>query len=286
MFKKRIVMLCSLLISATVFAGNYNQAPMLDKLVKEGKLLSVEKRLPDNPLVVEVTDEIGRYGGTAYLSNSNFDGFGDDFCFVGMEPPLFLNNDSTITPNVLEKCELSEDSKEALLYLRKGIKWSDGVPFTADDIMFFWKDEINNKDCFSFIYMDFLKGSEFEKIDDYTVKIKFRKPYPLFKITLAREWANQGKWWSPKHYMKQFNSHYVDREELRKKSELLGFSTITEYYGKQAQNACKPTNIGCPTLNAYTLTDKKRAIGNMNAIPTTGKLIKKVINCLILIISL
>ena len=37
---------------------------MLAELVKAGKLPAVDKRLPENPLVVKPTEKIGKYGGT------------------------------------------------------------------------------------------------------------------------------------------------------------------------------------------------------------------------------
>ena len=42
----------------------FNEAPILAELVKAGKLPSVDKRLPDEPLVVKPVHEIGKYGGT------------------------------------------------------------------------------------------------------------------------------------------------------------------------------------------------------------------------------
>ncbi len=57
-------------------AMKYKEAPMLAALVKAGKLPAVEKRLPDNPLVVPA-DEIGQYGGVwrrGFLGPSDFNG--------------------------------------------------------------------------------------------------------------------------------------------------------------------------------------------------------------------
>ncbi len=50
-------------VAAPVKSGKYGEAPALRKLVDEGKLPSVDKRLPDEPLVVPVTEKIGMYGG-------------------------------------------------------------------------------------------------------------------------------------------------------------------------------------------------------------------------------
>ena len=46
-----------------VAQSKYKEAPMLDELVKAGKLPPVDKRLPENPLVVPVVEKAGEYGG-------------------------------------------------------------------------------------------------------------------------------------------------------------------------------------------------------------------------------
>ena len=43
--------------------ATYGEAPVLAALVRAGKLPPVEQRLPSNPLVIPVVEEIGRYGG-------------------------------------------------------------------------------------------------------------------------------------------------------------------------------------------------------------------------------
>ncbi len=61
-----LMLVLSLLVgfdSISLAQKKYNEAPMLADLVKQGKLPSVEKRLPEDPLVIEPVEEIGRYGG-------------------------------------------------------------------------------------------------------------------------------------------------------------------------------------------------------------------------------
>jgi peptide/nickel transport system substrate-binding protein len=248
---------------ALVFSikAEYKEAPMWDKLVKEGKLPVVDKRLPEKPCVVKVADSIGQYGGTMYLATDRLKGFGDDLHIIGFEPPLFLNPDSSVSPNVVEKYEYSKDFKTLTLHLRKGIKWSDGYPLTTDDILFWWNDEVHNKDITELIYLDQLRNVVFKKIDDYTIKLIFKDPKPLYYFILAKEWGYQGRWWSPKHYLKQFNTHYVDKKGLLKRAKEEGFSTIEKYYNycKANSNSAKPINVGCPTLTAFVLKEKKQA---------------------------
>jgi len=64
------------------------------------------------------------------------------------------------------------------LKLRKGVKFHDGSPFTADDVVFTFKrapDVPNSPSSFS----TYMKGKTVIKIDDFTVHIKTPKPNPL-----------------------------------------------------------------------------------------------------------
>lgn len=62
--------------------------------------------------------------------------------------------------------------------LREDVTWSDGTPFTADDVVFTFKrapDVVNSPGSFA----QYLKGKEVIKIDDHTVHFKTKAPYPL-----------------------------------------------------------------------------------------------------------
>src|SRR5438128_408882 len=51
-----------------------------------------------------------------------------------------------IGPGLVETYGCAPDRKQLTLTLRKGLKWSDGEPFTVDDILFWWNDIALNKD--------------------------------------------------------------------------------------------------------------------------------------------
>ena len=62
--------------------------------------------------------------------------------------------------------------------LRQGVKWHDGSPFSADDVLFTVERAQNVPNSPS-SFVTYLKGKTFSKIDDHTVHIKTEKPYPL-----------------------------------------------------------------------------------------------------------
>ena len=95
---------------------------------------------------------------------------------------------STIVPNVCKAFEFTPDGKTLTMYLRKGMKWSDGAPFSADDILFWWEDVMLNEELTPSVPGVFTPGGEamvVEKVDDYTIKMYLTKASPSFLINLA-----------------------------------------------------------------------------------------------------
>ncbi|HET6319241.1 MAG TPA: ABC transporter substrate-binding protein, partial [Chloroflexota bacterium] len=135
---------------ATVASGpTYKEAPALAQLVKDGKLPPVAQRLPTSPRVVRVLEETGQFGGVwhrGFLGVTDFLNIGKlmEVRLVKWDAPD--PSSLRVVPNMIEKWEQSSDASEFTFYLRKGLKWSDGVEMTADDVNFWWEDMQNNKD--------------------------------------------------------------------------------------------------------------------------------------------
>ena len=114
---------------------------MLADMVEAGTLPPVDERLPKNPLVVEPLEQVGKYSDVDHICNTS--PYVDSR--LGCDPFVCYARDaSTIEPNLAEKWEVSDDGKEFTFYLREGVRWSDGEPFTADDIMFWYEDILLN----------------------------------------------------------------------------------------------------------------------------------------------
>ena len=86
--------------------------------------------------MVQPYAEIGRYGGT--VRGKSVRPAGDnDIEFMRGQPMLRVSPDlSDILPNIAKGWEFNADKTSLTVYLRTGARWSDGVPFTTDDVMF------------------------------------------------------------------------------------------------------------------------------------------------------
>jgi len=68
--------------------------------------------------------------------------------------------------------------------LRQGVKWHDGSPFTADDVVFTFS-RAGNVPKSPQNFMAHTSGKEVNKIDDYTIHIKTEEPNPMVPNDLA-----------------------------------------------------------------------------------------------------
>ncbi len=86
-------------------------------------------------------------------------------------------------PALAERWEVSEDGRVWTFYLRKGLKWSDGTPFTADDVVFTYNDIYFN-DNIPATARDILtiKGKKIkvEKVNDHTVRFILPEKFAPF----------------------------------------------------------------------------------------------------------
>ena len=69
----------------TAATGNTGEAPMLAEMVAAGDLPPVEERLPDDPYVVVPYQEIGQYGGYAFMGRDGTGHWGDAHLLIGIE---------------------------------------------------------------------------------------------------------------------------------------------------------------------------------------------------------
>lgn len=199
--------------------SKYTEAPALAEMVTKGALPPVEERLPENPLMVLPVSSIGQYGGTWYRG---WRGINDFHCFgrIVYEPILRWPRDPSdpIQPGLAEKWEWSDEGKTLTLYLREGLKWSDGAPFSVDDIIFWWEAIETDTTVTKAPHAEWVvdgKPMELEKVNDTTIKLKFAAPNGLAETVGLAFHGNQWPlgferfgFFAPKHYLEQYHPKY------------------------------------------------------------------------------
>src|SRR3954447_8532011 len=174
----------------------FNEAPMLADLVKAGKLPPVAQRIPAEPMVWKPLNEIGKYGGTwrrAFTGPA--DGENGNRIQSSDKPLHWSADGGKIVPCAAKGYELSEDGKAYTLLLRKGMKWSDGAPFTADDFIFWFEDIYSNAEIVPTPTPEMRprgKPGRMVKVDETTVRWEFEVPYFLFEGIMAGDTAMGG----------------------------------------------------------------------------------------------
>jgi peptide/nickel transport system substrate-binding protein len=197
-------------------ASKYSEAPMLADM----GLPSIDDRLPAVPLVVQPVDSVGEYGGTwhrAFLGVADFHALGRLIYEAVLRWPR--DPKDPIQPGLAESWEFSDDGKELTLNFHKGLKWSDGAPFTVDDIIFWWEDIENDENITASRHIEWVVNGEpmqLEKIDDVTIKLKFAGPNGLAETTgLAFhgcQWPlgfERFGFFAPRHYLEQYHPKYT-----------------------------------------------------------------------------
>lgn len=157
----------------------------------------------------------------AYASNSIFD----------------TKEDFLISDKGLAKLDVDEDAKKATITIQKDVKWSDGEPFTIDDVIFPYYI-IADKDYTGVRYdadlqnivgaVEYHDGkaddiSGIKKIDDHTAEITFKKISPAIYS------GGDGLWGyaEPKHQLKDIKiKDLVKSDAVRKNPVTLGAFVI------------------------------------------------------------
>src|SRR5690625_3146599 len=147
--------------------------------------------LPEDAEIAEI--EPGRRGGVFVLASSNeaksFNPLGSEDSYSRQAIGQFLSSlvsydleTERMKPLLARACEVSEDRQIFTLHRRRGVKWSDGEPFSADDVIFTF-DAVFDERYPNRYQGQYMIGGEpmgYEKIDDHTVRFSTAVPHAPF----------------------------------------------------------------------------------------------------------
>ena len=248
-------------VAATEQTSSYKEAPALAAEVAVGRLPPADRRMPDNPLLVEPLSAIGTYGGTWHMAMRDSFDHASLIRTIGYENLMRWTPDwSKPIPNIAQAVEVSTDAREFRFTLRRGMRWSDGEPFTADDILFWYEDILLEPQLTSSTPPWLLAGGEpveVEKVDDVTVLFRFAAPNSLFLHLLAApEGAEPTSY--PKHHLAKLLPKY--------NKELAGTDWADKFraaFGTPGSidDSTRWSHPDVPTLHAWVL---KGAYGTAN----------------------
>jgi peptide/nickel transport system substrate-binding protein len=234
--------------------GTFAQAPSLDGVAG---LPPVKDRISEEPMVVIPLNEVGKYGGRLRLAAlSPVTGSAETWT-MRTQPLFIVNSDlGSVAPNVAKGWELSSDYKEITVFLRKGMKWSDGMPFTANDFVFWYEAILMNEEITpvkNSRWTDGVGVVKVEKVNDYEVKFVYPYPAPSFIDIMAN--ANRFYFnvpFAPKHYLSQFHPGYNNKAEALAKDA--GYGTWVEYFTFIYPNEVQARSVvDLPTIDTWIL---------------------------------
>ena len=228
--------------------GSYKQSPCFDEAVASGQLPPVEERLPEEPLVVLGVEGIGRYGGTYIEAGLEVGGALEQSDLPRL---LWFRHDFQESYlNLAKSFEMVDtQGKEYVMTLRKGVKWSDGHPYTADDILFMVcdvKQYAPFEEAGGTTNSHMFRDVEVEKIDDYTVRWTFGEPRTPMLLSSAFYLAAH----YPAHWLKQFHPKYIGEKKARRMAEEEGFDTTINWFNYHIDRYHQH-DLGKPSLDAW-----------------------------------
>ncbi|GAB3765988.1 ABC transporter substrate-binding protein [Microlunatus parietis] len=241
------------------------QSPMLQKLVDSGKLPDLAGRLPENPLQIPMQEQLGQYGGNMRRAQVDPGSTGGQYMVFSGLAEWSPTTPGQPQPGLAEKWEISPDGRVYTFTLRKGLKWSDGEPFTTADLMHVYEKVMLNKEL-SPVFPGWLtvakKPAVFAAPDDITLTVTFAAPHSLFLKFLC--FIPFGGWLiQPTHYLSPFHKEIAAKDDLAAAMKKYSVTTWMDLYNNRNNSNQNPDR---PVLGPWRLTK------SINATNTTGRL--------------
>ena len=201
-------------------------------------------------------ESVGTYGGT--WRTATFGG-GDSEIerTIGYTRLVRWNPEWTeVIPDIAESVEVNADATEYTFTLREGTKWSDGEPFTADDLVFWNENVLRNTEITPSAPAWLTAGGEpvkVEKIDDYKVVFKFAAPNGLFLMNMATVRGADILAAAPAHYLKQFHKDF-NPDGIDALVSAAGAADWVQLFNNKIAFPGRWRDLGRPTLDAWVMT--------------------------------
>ena len=230
MLKKTIVFSLSILLLISVFAfvgmGRENHLPADEQVVPigvEGTDWGLGELTPGEPggQIISASTALPKTFNAKIATETSSTDI-TDLLTAGLTSVSPAN--AQVVPGLAKSWDISEDKKTYTFHLREGLKFSDGEPLTAEDVVFSFKKLTFNEKVEDGM-RDLLKVQgelpKVEKVDKLTVKITTPTIFGPFLRTVA------GVWVYPKHKFEgisgeDFNSAWGQQKAKKSPEDIVG----------------------------------------------------------------
>ena len=258
---KSLLISCAMFLSVSVAnaAGlKLNETAYFKQQVESGALPAIDKRLPEQPLVVDLGAKgrsVGKQGGTLRTMVSRTKDV-RQMVVYGYSRLVGYDEDYNLIPDILLRFEV-EDNRKYTLHLRPGHRWSDGHLFTSADFEYWWNEVANNPDLSPSGPPVLLQvDGESPTVtfpDEHTVVYEWSKANPRFLPLLAQ--ARPPFIYRPRHYLEQFHDKFAEAEHLKKAVQKKRVRSWSSLHSK-LDNMYKFDNYALPTLHPWIATEE------------------------------
>ncbi|MCJ2133841.1 ABC transporter substrate-binding protein [Methylobacterium sp. J-026] len=207
---------------------------------------------PENPLVVDLAAR-GRRVGSAGGTIRTLIAKARDVRYLsvyGYTRLVGYDADLNLRPDLLERVDV--EGGRFTFTIRKGHRWSDGQPFTAEDFRYYWEDVANEKALSpegppAFFLVDG-KPPQVAYPDPLTIRYTWERPNPIFLPALAA--PRDPLIYRPSHYLKPVHARYVGKEVAEAKAKAQKLRSWAALHNRLDDNY-ELNNPDCPTLQGW-----------------------------------
>ena len=243
------------------------ESPMSYQLVKAGKLPKLDDRVPPpaEREIIQGPSGIGYYGGEYRITNTS-----TVLCCQFKNAWVIRGSDGiSWEPYIGKSFEVSDDGKVYTMHMRQNQFWSDGTPFSSEDMRFTWENNNLNKELNASLPVTLRDAVtdnpvRFALIDGLTWTLTYDTAnFILYEdVDLPRggcSKANLGTIACPAHFLKQFHPDYASAVDLQALISAEGLEDWTQLYSRMANPGTKSTSAAekPPTMDAIVTTVAK-----------------------------
>ena len=206
---------------------------MLAKLVQRGMLPPVDLRVPANPCVLPALENMRKYDG---LIHRAYTGVSDRWGPTKMKDHALAWFDSSLNlvARLCASWEVNPNATEWTFHLRPGTRWSDGIEFTTDEIVWWDQHVLKDTRLTPILPSTWSTNGQLMTLtvtDKYTFKVVFTQPKVMFINSQTRAGLSTESIICPSHYLRRYHLDFApDPIALQAEALAAGFSDWADYF--------------------------------------------------------